>query len=111
MNKNYKDTVFVCYEENAIALIKERGNCSRKFITNDIDLAKKWAFFTLSRAAEKGYYPAIGNTLDDLVEHIGEAFISMWVYYKGNIKSVKNYGICIETYALLESPTVLKQMF
>ena len=111
MNKNHKDTVFVCYEENSITLIKKRGNCSRKFITSDIALAKKWAFLALSRASEKDYRPGINIEFDDFVEHIGEAFVSIWVYYKGNKKSAKNYGICVESYALPESARVIDEMF
>ena len=54
---NQEETVFACFEENSIALTKKRGNCSRKFITNDIELAKKWASLALARANEDNYYP------------------------------------------------------
>ena len=35
--------IYVCYEENSVALYSEAGNISKLFVTSDESLAKQWA--------------------------------------------------------------------
>ena len=103
--------VFICYEENSVALYSEAGNVNRMFATMDIDLAKEWAQRSIENAKANGYRSYSEQDYKDLMEHIGEEFASVWVYRNGDTGAKENYGICVDTYILAQSRERLDQLF
>lgn len=105
------EQVFICYEENSVALYSEAGNVNRMFATTDIYLAKEWAKRSIENAKANGYRFFSEQDYKDLMEHIGEEFASVWVYRNGDTGAKENYGICVDTYILAQSRERLDQLF
>ena len=105
------ETVFICYEENSVALYPDAGNVNRMFATSDIELAKEWAARSIENAKTNGYRPYSEEDYSDLTDHIGEEFASVWVYRDGNTNSRENYGICVDAYSLTQGRERLDQLF
>ena len=105
------ETVFICYEENSVALYPDAGNVNRMFATSDIELAREWATRSIENAKANGYRPYSEEDYSDLTDHIGEEFASVWVYRDGNTDAKENYGICVDTYILAQSRERLDQLF
>lgn len=49
--------IYVCYEENSVALYSEAGNINKLFVTSDEALAKEWVKRSYEMAAGSGYHP------------------------------------------------------
>ena len=105
------ETVFICYEENSVALYPDAGNVNRMFATSDIELAREWATRSIENAKANGYRPYSEEDYSDLTDHIGEEFASVWVYRDGNTNSRENYGICVDAYSLTQGRERLDQLF
>lgn len=103
MSSGSAEQVFICYEENSVALYSEAGNVNRMFATTDIDLAKEWAKRSIENAKANGYRSYSEQDHKDLMEHIGDDFASVWVYRNGDTGSKENYGICVDTYIFAQS--------
>ena len=105
------ETVFICYEENSVALYPDAGNVNKMFATSDIELAREWATRSIENAKANGYRPYSEEDYSDLTDHIGEEFASVWVYRDGNTNSRENYGICVDAYSLTQGRERLDQLF
>lgn len=105
------ENVFICYEENSVALYPDAGNFNRMFATTDAELAKEWATRSIENAKANGYRPYSEEDYSELMDHIGEEFASVWVYRDGNTGSKENYVICVDTYILAQSRERLDQFF
>ncbi|MBR6051626.1 MAG: hypothetical protein IKP68_10570 [Clostridia bacterium] len=105
------EKVFICYEENSVALYPDAGNVNRMFATTDVELAKEWATRSIENAKANGYRPYSEEDYSELTDHIGEEFASVWVYRDGNTDAKENYGICVDTYILAQSRERLDQLF
>lgn len=66
------EKVFICYEENSVALYPDAGNVNRMFATSDIELAREWANRSIENAKTNGYRPYSEEDYSDLTDHIGE---------------------------------------
>ena len=105
------DTVYVCYEENSVALYPDAGNVNRMFATTDIELAREWAKRSIENARANDYLPYDDEDYAEFMAGIGQEFASVWVYRGGNDKARENYGICVDTYSLGQSKEKLDQLF
>ena len=105
------DTVYVCYEENSVALYPDAGNVNRMFATTDIELAKEWAKRSIENARTNDYLPYADEDYVEFMAGIGQEFASVWVYRGGNDEAPENYGICVDAYSLGESKEKLNQLF
>ena len=105
------DTVYVCYEENSVALYPDAGNVNRMFATTDIELAKEWAKRSIENARTNDYLPYADEDYVEFMAGIGQEFASVWVYRGGNDEASENYGICVDAYSLGESKEKLDQLF
>ena len=105
------EKVFICYEENSVALYPDAGIVNRMFATTDVELAKEWATRSIENAKANGYRPYSEEDYSELTDHIGEEFASVWVYRDGNTDTKENYGICVDTYSLAQSRERLDQLF
>lgn len=105
------DTVYVCYEENSVALYPDAGNVNRMFATTDIELAKEWAKRSIQNARTNDYLPYADEDYVEFMAGIGQEFASVWVYRGGNDDARENYGICVDAYSLGESKERLDQLF
>lgn len=105
------DTVYVCYEENSVALYPDAGNVNRMFATTDIELAKELAKRSIENARANDYLLYADENYVEFMTVIGQEFASVWVYRGGNDKARENYGICAYTYSLGQSKEKLDQLF
>lgn len=105
------ENVFICYEENSVALYPDAGNVNRMFATTDVELAKEWATRSIENAKANGYRPYSEEDYSELTDHIGEDFASVWVYRDGNGNARENYGICVDAYSLSQGRERLDQLF
>lgn len=103
--------IYVCYEENSIALYSEAGNISKLFVTSDEALAKEWAKRSYEMAAGSGYHPIEEADYAELMDHIGDTYASMWVYLGRRENSRENYGICVDCFDLSKSEETLERLF
>ena len=105
------DTVYVCYEENSVALYPNAGNVNRMFATTDIELAKEWARRSIENARANDYLPYADEDYAEFMAGIGQEFASIWVYRGGNDKASENYGICVDAYSFGQRKEKLDQLF
>lgn len=103
--------IYVCYEENSIALYSEAGNINKLFVTSDKALAREWARRSYELADASGYHPIDEADYAELMDHIGENYASMWVYLGGKENNRENYGICVDCFDLSICDETLKRLF
>ncbi len=103
--------IYVCYEENSVALYSEAGNISKLFVTSDEALAREWAKRSYSLAASSGYHPIDEADYAELMDHIGDNYASMWVYLGRRENGRENYGICVDCFDLSRSAEMLHSLF
>lgn len=103
--------IYVCYEENSVALYSEAGNINKMFVTADEGLAREWAKRSYERAAGSGYHPIDEADYAELMDHIGDTYASMWVYLGRRESARENYGICIDCFDLSQSEEMLRGLF
>ena len=106
-----ENRIFVCYEENSVALYSEAGNISKLFVTSDEALAKEWAKRSYEMAVGAGYNPIDKADYAELMDHIGDTYASMWVYLGRKENSRENYGICVDCFDLSQSEEALRSLF
>lgn len=97
------DTVYVCYEENSVALYSDAGNVNRMFATTDIELDKEWVKHSIENARANDYLLYADDNYVEFMTGIGQEFASVWVYRGGNDEASENYEICAYAYSLGES--------
>ena len=105
------DTVYVCYEENSVALYSDAGNVNRMFATTDIELDKEWVKHSIENARTSDYLPYADKDYVEFMAGIGQEFASIWVNLGDNGEARENYGICIDAYSLGQSKEKLDQLF
>lgn len=103
--------IYVCYEENSVALYSKAGNISKLFVTSEEALAKDWAKRSYEMAAGSGYHPIDEADYAELMDHIGETYASMWVYLGRRENTRENYGICVDCFDLSKSEEMLQSLF
>lgn len=103
--------IYVCYEENSVALYSEVGNINKLFVTSDKTLAREWARRSYELADASGYHPIDEADYAELMDHIGENYASMWVYLGGKENNRENYGICVDCFDLSISDETFKRLF
>lgn len=103
--------IYVCYEENSVALYSEAGNISKLFVTSDETLARQWAKRSYELAAGTGYHPIDEADYAELMDHIGDNYASMWVYLGRRENTRENYGICVDCFDLSQSKETLERLF
>ncbi len=103
--------IYVCYEENSLALYSEAGNISKPFVTSDEALARDWAKRSYELASDSGYHPIEEADYAELMDHIGDTYASMWVFLGRRENSRENYGICVDCFDLSKSEETLERLF
>ena len=108
---NSANNIYVCYEENSVALYSEAGNISKLFVTSNEALAKEWAKRSYEMASGSGYHPIEEADYAELMDHIGDTYASMWVYLGRKENTRENYGICVDCFNLSKSEETLERLF
>ena len=103
--------IYVCYEENSVALYSEAGNINKMFVTSDEGMAREWAKRSYERAADSGYHPIDESDYAELMDHIGDTYASMWVYLGRRESARENYGICVDCFDISQSNENLEHLF
>ena len=105
-------TIYVCYEENSVALYADAGNINHMFVTADENQMREWVSKSLQYAENGKYYPIDESEKEQFFSEIGvEHFSSLWVYLNRKEDARENYGICVDVFNVSNSDQHLKELF
>jgi len=104
--------VFVCREENSVALYNDAGNINQLFVTANLGEAISWAQTALCFAKKSEFHPYSPEDERDFYAKIADfKGSSVWVYKSKKEDARENYGICIDVVDLTQSCQQLRHLF
>ena len=104
---DWKNVVYLCFEENSPALYSDAENINHLFLTRDREQVKQWVKLSLGKADENQYQPLFENDAEDFRSDItAERNTKLWMYKDGEESSVLFYGICVYFFDLNQQQDV-----